>query len=1354
MASDVLTNIEPFNVHANTENGGVRWQKWLRRFNNFLIAAGITDDTRMEAMLLHCIGEETFDIYCSLPDPPTTPASNLTKYEKAKQKLNNYFVPKINTEFEIYNFRQAKQQDTETIDEYYARLLKLSSNCGFQENEREIKSQIIQYTTYTKLRKYALAENPSLTQLMSQGKAYEAIEKQSEQMKNHTEVVTRIENKPLQQAKHNNRYQENSKKCKNCGNKWHNNGRQACPAANITCHFCNKQGHFAKVCITKQRQEQVPQPGTSKPVSQKHGSKPSQIVKNKRNVNYNESKDEASSDEHSFHLSVNHIDNVPTTSIQMNGQNVNFIIDTGSSVNLISESTFSQLNKQTLSVDTSKIYPYCSTEKLEILGKFTAMLKHEDNKIQAEIHVVKGKCQSLLSYETSKKLNLIKMVTNNISKNIDTQYVITRHPSLCKGIGKLTNCEIKLHIDENIKPIAQKHRRIPFHLRNKVEQELDRLEKQDIIEKAEGATPWISPLVIVPKHNNPDKIRICVDMREANKAICRERHVTPTIDDVISQLNGSVMFSKIDLKDGYHQLILNPESRYITTFSTHTGLYRYKRLSFGINASAEIFQNTISQILSNIPGVINLSDDILIYGNTVYQHNKSLDMVLTRLNERNLTINREKCIFSATKINFFGYIFSKDGIHPDPKKINSIINLPKPANPTEVRSLLGMINYIGKFLPNLAENTKMLRDLTLKNAEWEWNEKHESVFNFLKQQLGRVTNLAYFNMDKPTHLYVDAGPEGLGAILTQENNVIAYASKTLSDAEKRYSQIEKETLACSWTIQHFHIYLYGSNFVLYSDHLPLVKILQNTRIAPNARIERLLLRIQPYKFCVKHQEGKSNPSDYLSRHPIGQCENNSKVEEYVSFLIANSTPKAMTAEEVQEATKSDPTFTRLKQSLKRNNCNWKHPELIPFSKIRQELTVKDNIVLRRTRIVLPPSLQQRAIELAHKGHLGIIKTKQLLRAKVWFPNMDVITEKYIKSCLACQAVTPDNRRDPIISSPLPNQPFEEISVDYAGPFPGNKYVFVLIDEYSRYPLAEITPSTSFTHLKHILEKTFSTFGIPKRLKSDNGPPFNGKEINKFLDQYNIKHTKTTPYWPEANGMAERFIRTLKKSLKCAHLENNQFESQLQQFLLSYRSTPHSTTNKSPFEIVFHREINNLLPMIKKKIKNSDIQRKDKINKAIQKEYADKRRRTKNHNFKVGDIVLCKQTKTNTLTPYFHPDPFKIIKIKGTKIIARRKERVIERNASFFKIFVPIENTPPESNTNPKHTSHRIPQKSSQIIIRIPTTSASENKHENFESQPNENISCQTPAEPSSLRPARLRQKPKRFEDFVDSFEID
>ncbi|CAG9768515.1 unnamed protein product [Ceutorhynchus assimilis] len=197
---DSLNNVEVFNLHGG--NVGIRWQKWLKRFDNFLIAAGITSDERKEFMLLHCIGEEVFDIFLSLPDPqvpidPNTNAPvNLAKYDKAKLKLNNHFSPKVNTEFEIFNFRQAKQSDEETIDEYYARLLKLSLNCNFPDKDREVKSQIIQGTTSTKLRRYALTENLSLNQLIAQGKAYEATKVQLNEMENNVlaENVNRVKN--------------------------------------------------------------------------------------------------------------------------------------------------------------------------------------------------------------------------------------------------------------------------------------------------------------------------------------------------------------------------------------------------------------------------------------------------------------------------------------------------------------------------------------------------------------------------------------------------------------------------------------------------------------------------------------------------------------------------------------------------------------------------------------------------------------------------------------------------------------------------------------------------------------------------------------------------------------------------------------------------------------------------------------------------------------------------------------------------------------------------------------------------------------------------------------------------------
>ncbi|KAK3743590.1 hypothetical protein QZH41_010231, partial [Actinostola sp. cb2023] len=241
--------------------------------------------------------------------------------------------------------------------------------------------------------------------------------------------------------------------------------------------------------------------------------------------------------------------------------------------------------------------------------------------------------------------------------------------------------------------------------------ELERLEKLDIIEEITGPTPWVSPIVVVPKSSG--EVRICFDMREANKTVEREKHLMPTIDDLVADLNGATVFSKLDLSSGYQQLELDPESRHITTFSTHVGLRRYKRLMFGINAASEIFQNAIEQILPGLPGSRNISDDIIVYGKNQKEHDKNLRQVLERLMQHNVRLNRDKCSFSKNEIKFYGHIFSSEGIKPDPSKIEAINNMSQPTNVSEVRPLLGLTQYVSRFIPEYATITAPLRTLTL-----------------------------------------------------------------------------------------------------------------------------------------------------------------------------------------------------------------------------------------------------------------------------------------------------------------------------------------------------------------------------------------------------------------------------------------------------------------------------------------------------------------------------------------------------------------------------------------------------------------------------------------------------------------
>ena len=268
------------------------------------------------------------------------------------------------------------------------------------------------------------------------------------------------------------------------------------------------------------------------------------------------------------------------------------------------------------------------------------------------------------------------MGVNNLNArqghNSSLEALLDSNKDVFEDVGKLKDFQLHIHVDPQVTPVAQPPRRLPFHVRKRVEDKLEELENLDIIEAVDGPTPWVSPLVVVPKANG--EVRICVDMRQANGAIKRERHPIPTLEETLHELNGATVFSKLDLRWGYHQIELEPESRGITTFTTHKGLRRYKRLMFGITSAPEIYQHVIQQALHGCPGVRNISDDIIIFGKTQAEHDVNLETTIKRLREKNLTLNREKCVFSVPEITFFGFTISASGMSPDTRKVDAIQN--------------------------------------------------------------------------------------------------------------------------------------------------------------------------------------------------------------------------------------------------------------------------------------------------------------------------------------------------------------------------------------------------------------------------------------------------------------------------------------------------------------------------------------------------------------------------------------------------------------------------------------------------------------------------------------------------------
>jgi hypothetical protein len=341
----------------------------------------------------------------------------------------------------------------------------------------------------------------------------------------------------------------------------------------------------------------------------------------------------------------------------------------------------------------------------------------------------------------------------------------------------------------------------------------------------------------------------------------------------------------------------------------------------------------------------------------------------------------------------------------------------------------------------------------------------------------------------------------------------------------------------------------------------------------------------PYDCEVVYKPGKDakNHADFLSRHhnPVVSSPTDNTTEAYINYLCINLIPKSMKLDEVKKETASDPVLCKLSEAITHNR--WLDPEVKPFVNVKDELSVCIGLIVRNHRLVLPHSLQSQAIDLAHVGHQGIVKTKLLLREKVWFPCIDKIVEQKVKTCLPCQAVTTDTHRhpEPLIMTPLPDAPRQEVAVDFVGPFPSGELLLVVIDEFSRFPKVVIVTTTSAKSVIPKLDNIFSHQGVPVVLKSENGPPFICSEFEQFASYLGLEHCKVTPYWPKADGEVEQFMRTIEKAIRTAHIEKKNWKQALYQFLRQYRATPHSTTNVSPSEALNNRKLKIPLPSIPK-----------------------------------------------------------------------------------------------------------------------------------------------------------------------------
>ena len=1269
--------------HVQTfEPGRQKWTDYMEVMGQFFEANNIADGNRKRAILLSSVGPKTYTLIKDLCQPE---APNTKTYDELKTLVGNHFVPAKIEIVERYKFYTRARAKNETVQDYIAALRKLSENCNFGDKLNEMLRDrfVVGINNDMMLKKLLMESELTLEKSLKIAMAMQSAESGVKDLQSvgaaggvpvssssHTSapgsvnklMFSKKKNKyPAQQSSsvsHGKPPQSSSKKqCYRCGS-FHN--PDTCRYINETCFKCKKKGHIKKKCHAKS-------------VNRTH--------------HLQEEEEEEGPIMYQYSMyNITDQTKVPPYKVTLgvNDEPLEFEIDTGCPKTLINRKVFESLKgvdlqrgtKTSLKTYTGSTVPLCGMCYVNVLHERLPLLVVDDD--QGPSLLGRDWLEKLPSVweEIQPSVNVNVLNMNDYSGELTVEMVVEETQKLwSEGIGLLKGVPAKVYYDRNAKPKFYKAASVPYALKDKIEIALDKGCEEDIMEPVRFSD-WATPIVPVLK---PDgTVRICGNFKlTVNQVSKLEQYPLPRLEDLLVKLGKGYKgkkWSKIDLIHAYNQMLLDDESRQLLTINTHKGLYRYKRLPFGISSGPAIFQRAIETLLQDLPGCVVSMDDVLVSGNDDQDHLRNLRAVCLRLMEAGVKAKWSKTELMKPEVVFLGHKIDEDGVHPVQDKVDAIHDAPAPTRVEELQSYLGLINYYHRFLPNISQKLAPLYFLLRKHVVWRWGHRQQKAFNESKALLADKV-LIHYDPDLEVELSTDASSYGLGAVISHRmpdgsERPISFASRSLTAAEKNYSTLDREAAAVIFGVTKFYKYLYGRKFKIQVDHQPLVGIFNPGKAVPHVvspRMQRWMLLLGAMEYTIEYRSGQKNQNaDALSRLPLPTQKQSGDGDVVYMMDTLDSAP--VTAEEIRKWTDADPVLAQVRghvwKGWPESIHSLQNPMLQPYYQKKDGLSINDGCVMWGDRVVVPPQGRERVMDELHATHPGITKMKGLARSYVYWPGMEAELENKVKSCQSCQEHQQSPTRAPLHPWEMPSEPWRRVHADY-GEVEG-QMVFVMKDAYSKWIEGHVMTSTTSGATADKMREIFAVHGLPEVLVTDNAANLTSSEMENFLEKNGIAHVTSAPYHPSSNGLAENAVKTVKSGLK--KVKGGSLKQRLSRVLFNYRITPQYGTGQSPAELLMKRKLRTRLDLLHPNWAGKVAQKQAKMK-------SDHDKISKDRQFHVGDFVSVKnygqygpKWLPGTVSQVTGPVSYKVVLQDGREvrkhvdqIISRRESTISEEN---------------------------------------------------------------------------------------------